>query len=869
VRDALDEAAEFRRRADWKKAEAALERADGRLGGDGPDELFARLGQARQDLKTVAELESIRVRQLTLKNGSRERFSLPAAYAAALGGYGLDLESGGVDEPVGRVEASPIKEQLVAALDAWAAAEPDAARRGRLLEVLRRTAPNPWRDRFWAAAGRGDREGLKQLAADWPPDRASPTLTAVLAFAVVESDADAALGLLDRAQQLRPEDFWSNAQLGFLLQLYKPGDRDRAMAYERAALALRPDNAFVAAALGLATAEQGRRDEARALFRRAVAADPDFPVANYMLGLDLLTDGKPKEAEALFRTTAERHPDLPTGHLGLGNALVAQGRWEEAVAPLTRAVELWRKQDLSPFDIGPALREFRGSAAGDDARYVELARTSDAAPFSLGLVLFKLGRAGEAADALREAVQARPDNADAHYYLGLSLMKLAKPAEAADAFREVVARDADRAEGHYWLGLSLLQSEKEEEAAEAFRKAADLKADYAEPRCGLGLALLKQGKPADAADAFREALKLKADDEEANDGLGMALLKLDKYDDAADAFRAALKVNADDAEAHCGLGRALTAQDKPDDALVEFKRAVTIAPDDPACCYYLGLAVMLSDPAEAAKLLRKTADRQPDNADAFFFLGYALYERERWAEAAGPLVRAVELAPENAKAHLLLGASLMYQGQFADGLKSLRRARELEPGDEGKAAALMLQLCERLTELDKKLPAILKGDKKPGGPDEAAEFAELCLKYGKEKYAAAVRLYVGAFADKPALADDWKSDNRLNAARAAARASHGEGDAAGAGAEQRGRWRRQALDWLRADLAARRAALTDGTAKPEDVREALRKWADDADLAGVRDPAALGDLPKDEREAWAKLWADVEAALRQAGGEKP
>jgi serine/threonine-protein kinase len=52
------------------------------------------------------------------------------------------------------------------------------------------------------------------------------------------------------------------------------------------------------------------------------------------------------------------------------------------------------------------------------------------------------------------------------------------------------------------------------------------------------------------------------------------------------------------------------------------------------------------------------------------------------------------------------------------------------------------------------------------------------------------------------------------------------------------------------------------------VRRILAHWQKDPDLAGVRDPAALEKLPKEEREAWKELWADIEAARKEAAEKK-
>jgi hypothetical protein len=86
-------------------------------------------------------------------------------------------------------------------------------------------------------------------------------------------------------------------------------------------------------------------------------------------------------------------------------------------------------------------------------------------------------------------------------------------------------------------------------------------------------------------------------------------------------------------------------------------------------------------------------------------------------------------------------------------------------------------------------------------------------------------------------------------------------DAADLAEESRAEFRRQALDWLRAELEAQRRLLEQ---KPETVAHDLQDWLCDLHLAGVRDPDALARLPEPERQAWQKQWAYVTQTLAQA-----
>jgi hypothetical protein len=80
--------------------------------------------------------------------------------------------------------------------------------------------------------------------------------------------------------------------------------------------------------------------------------------------------------------------------------------------------------------------------------------------------------------------------------------------------------------------------------------------------------------------------------------------------------------------------------------------------------------------------------------------------------------------------------------------------------------------------------------------------------------------------------------------------------------------RRQALTWLRADLAAY-ANLIKGDPKVKGiVLQRLTHWQRDADFASVRDREALDQLPENVRDAWRRLWDDVEALRKQAQTQK-
>jgi serine/threonine-protein kinase len=168
--------------------------------------------------------------------------------------------------------------------------------------------------------------------------------------------------------------------------------------------------------------------------------------------------------------------------------------------------------------------------------------------------------------------------------------------------------------------------------------------------------------------------------------------------------------------------------------------------------------------------------------------------------------------------------------------------------------------CERLADQDRRLPALLQGTARAADASELAEFAAFCAAY-KQLYRTAARWYAEAFAACPELAEDLEAEHRFAAARAAALAGDGQGKDAGlADAQERARWRKQALDWLRADLVRLGKSADTPAARPA-IRKRLQVWQATPHLAPLRDEAGLARLPQDEREACHRLWADLKALL--------
>jgi hypothetical protein len=172
-----------------------------------------------------------------------------------------------------------------------------------------------------------------------------------------------------------------------------------------------------------------------------------------------------------------------------------------------------------------------------------------------------------------------------------------------------------------------------------------------------------------------------------------------------------------------------------------------------------------------------------------------------------------------------------------------------------------VQECERLLALDGKLNLYLAGKETPKKPQELVPLADLCRIY-KGYHASAARLYAAAVAANPKLAEA-ASDRRHQFARSALLATSSQGsDPKPATAEEKTKFRNQALAWLKADLQqwARRFQDRDDKAFRSLMLD-LPTWPAAPGLALVHARKELDKLPADEREAWQQWWADLDALL--------
>ena len=278
---------------------------------------------------------------------------------------------------------------------------------------------------------------------------------------------------------------------------------------------------------------------------------------------------------------------------------------------------------------------------------------------------------------------------------------------------------------------------------------------------------------------------------------------------------------------------------------------------------------------QARPILEKLASEHPESADFASDLGGLLHNmgaidiqerqfdkaRAKFLDAIAWQRKALAVNPVNPTYRQFLSNHLIGLTRATEGLgrnaeadQARRELADLTTSDPAKAA------------LDARLAAVVSGKESP--KDDAERIQLAYRAYEKALHATSARLFALALANNPKLADDRQTQHAYNAACAAALAASGKGKddpPPDEGAE--GKFRAQARDWLKAELAAWAKILESGPAQSKAaVPKTLDHWKTDADLAGIRDENELTTLPENERAAFKQLWNNVDRLLAKAVG---
>ena len=242
------------------------------------------------------------------------------------------------------------------------------------------------------------------------------------------------------------------------------------------------------------------------------------------------------------------------------------------------------------------------------------------------------------------------------------LLNQGKASEAILLYQQAIQHKPDYAEAFNNLGIAFKHRNRLNEAIACYQEALKTKPDYAIACNNLANALRDQGNLAEAKRFYHQALGLKPDFPEVFNNLGHVLMELGRLNEAILHFKKALQLQPDYAEAHNNLGNAFQEKKDFTAAINCYQNAIKLHPQYHKAFNNFGNACQRQGRLyQAIGCYRKAIELKPDYCEAFNNVGNALVESGNIPEAIAAYTKALDMNPAYTVAHSNLLLSLQYQ----------------------------------------------------------------------------------------------------------------------------------------------------------------------------------------------------------------
>jgi tetratricopeptide (TPR) repeat protein len=185
--------------------------------------------------------------------------------------------------------------------------------------------------------------------------------------------------------------------------------------------------------LGIVYQRQGRHEQAIDQFRESLRMDPGLAATRALLGAGLLALGRSSEAVPELERAVESRPQDVLIRDQLAEAYRREGRLFEAVDQRRAIRDLIPENPEAAYQLGKAFGELSEWSYREMTR---IAPDSARVHFGLGQTFLARGDFEAAARAFERAVQTDPKMPEAHLMYAHALVRLGRLGEALDAVEE-------------------------------------------------------------------------------------------------------------------------------------------------------------------------------------------------------------------------------------------------------------------------------------------------------------------------------------------------------------------------------------------------------------------------------------------------
>ena len=286
----------------------------------------------------------------------------------------------------------------------------------------------------------------------------------------------------------------------------------------------------------------------------------------------------------------------------------------------------------------------------------------------LARALIDRKRFADARPIVEQALDLRPNRADAWNLLGLVRHEARELDAAAAAFERALELDPDFMLARNNRGRTHLASGEAKAALACFDVVLATDPRHLRALNNRVVALIELGRGAGAEAAVGKALELYPDEAPLHLNLGNALLQQGKGFAAAQAYRKAIELQPDFDEAHFNLSLIYNSPEHLGRAITFLERELAVRGESLDLLNRLAIAYMINSSfAKSEQICRKMIDQTPEFAPAYITLSNVLVRMGDWRGALDSDRKALEVNPDECRIHSNVMFEMNYSPEIEAG----------------------------------------------------------------------------------------------------------------------------------------------------------------------------------------------------------
>ncbi len=290
------------------------------------------------------------------------------------------------------------------------------------------------------------------------------------------------------------------------------------------------------------------------------------------------------------------------------------------------------------------------------------------------------GRTDEACTLYLQALQVKPDLAEAHFNVALIYYENRTWDQAVAHYQQALTCRPSWPAAWYNLAQTFEKKGAQDLAIEAYYRALEHQPDYPEALFNLGCILLDAGNPRQAQLLFTKVTNIQPDNSPAYNNLGKSLQSQGLFEQAGQAYLKCAQLTPAYGVVWFNLAEIAVAQGQLQIAIEHYNKAIELQPEMQAAHNNLGEAyrrLKQYDRAEAC--FEKVIKLNPGLAQGHYNLGSTLRQKGNYESAMISLLKAIQLNPDYAEAWNNLALACKNIRDMDRALTCFNRAIELDP----------------------------------------------------------------------------------------------------------------------------------------------------------------------------------------------